>query len=80
MNEERSYLKQRLLQEFRQSFAAASSEASIAHVRMAQLLLKRCRACNREKTEECEDCSVAVLCEEDRRLRTRRTLHLATPS
>lgn len=80
MNDDRSYLKHRLLQEFRQSFTAASNEASIAHVRMAQMLLKRCRACSREKTEECEDCSVALLCDEDRRLRTRRTLHMASPS
>lgn len=75
MSEDRSHLKQRLLQEFRQSFAAASNEASIAHVRMAQLLVKRCRACEREKTEECEECSVSILCDEDRRLRARRTLH-----
>lgn len=80
VNDQRSYLKRRVLQEFKQSFAADSSEASLAHVRMAQLQLKRCRACTAEKTEECRDCSVAILCDEDRQLRAKRSAGLLNPS
>jgi len=74
VNHQRSYLKRRALQEFRQSAIAGCSEASLAHVRMAQLQLKRCQTCTAEKTEECYDCPVAILCDEDRRFRARRLL------
>jgi hypothetical protein len=74
VGDQRSYFKRRTFQEFRQSAIADCSEASLAHVRLAQLQLKRCQACTVEKTEECHDCPVAILCDEDRRFRARRLL------
>jgi len=74
VNDQRSYFKRRALDEFRRSFAANSNEASLAHVRLAQLQLKRCQVCAADKTEECHDCPLAVLCDEDRRFRARRLL------
>jgi hypothetical protein len=67
VNDQRSQFKRRALQEFRLSFAADSSEASIAHVQLAKLQFERCRDCTAEKTEDCTDCPMALMCNADRR-------------